>query len=97
LQEFLQGGFLVAVSDVVAAFDQRVFQQRAAQHFAGRGKPGVQINCGHHRFKSIRKQRRLLAASGLFLAATESEMLTEVQTSSSNLQRLRIDHAGAAL
>src|SRR6266849_4515359 len=97
LQEFLQGGFFVAVSNAVAAFHQCVFEKCPAQHFAGRGKPRIQVNCGDHRFKSVCEKSRLLAASGLLFAATEPKMLTEVQTSGGTLQCLGVHHASSAL
>src|SRR6266849_6296507 len=78
LQELLQSGFFVAVSNAVAAF-QGVFEKCPAQHFAGRGKPRIQVNCGDYRFKSVCEKGRLLAASGLLFAATEPKILTEVQ------------------
>src|SRR6202140_4430817 len=71
LQEFLQGGFLVAVPKALAAFYQCVFEQRGAQHFARRRQSRIQINCGDDRFKCVRQQGRFLAASGLLLAAAE--------------------------
>src|SRR5258708_31716769 len=86
LQEFLQGGFLVAVSNAVAAFHQGVFEKRPAQHFAGRGKPRIQVNRRDYRFKSVCAKGRLLAASGLLFAATVPKILTEVHAPGGALQ-----------
>src|ERR1700719_1756524 len=70
LQEFLQGGFLVAVSNTIAAFYQRTFDQRRAQHFARRRQSGIQENRGDDRLECVRQQRRLFAACGFLLTAT---------------------------
>src|SRR6266851_2205389 len=97
LQEFLQGGFFVAVSNAVATFDQHVLEKRPAQHFAGRGKPRIQVKCRDYGFKSVCEKRRLLAARGLLLAATQPKMLTEVQSSGGTLECLGVHHASSAL
>src|SRR5260370_1264475 len=97
LQEFLQGGFLVAVSNAVAAFHQGVFEKRPAQHFAGRGKPRIQVNRRDYGFKSVCEKGRLLAASGLLFPATEPKILTEVQSPGGTLESLGVHHASSAL
>src|SRR6202790_2764033 len=97
LQELLQGGFLVAISNTVAAFYHRCFEKRCAQHFARRCQPGIQENCGDYRFKCVCQQGRLLAPCGFLFTATQPQMFTKVQTSGGTFQRLCIHYASTTL
>ena len=69
LQEFLQRGLAVRVSNSFAALDNGLLEEEPFKHFSRGAQPGVQINRGHHGFKSVRKERRLLPAARLFFAS----------------------------